>query len=69
MDTPNTARLSASGLSAVGEPSLLGVDRTTDGPYRLIRHPGYAGLLLIIMALGLFIGNWLSFVCLTFAMP
>ena len=29
-----------------------------DGPYRLIRHPSYAGLLLIIMAVGLFIGNW-----------
>ncbi len=38
-----------------------------DGPYRLIRHPGYAGLLLVIMAVGLFIGNWLSLVCLTVA--
>jgi protein-S-isoprenylcysteine O-methyltransferase Ste14 len=37
----------------------------TDGPYQLIRHPGYAGLLLVIMTVGLFIGNWLSFVCLT----
>src|ERR1700719_1832355 len=26
-----------------------------DGPYRLIRHPSYAGLLLVIMAVGLFI--------------
>ncbi len=39
----------------------------TDGPYRLIRHPGYAGLLLVVMAIGLFIGNWLSFLCLTAA--
>jgi protein-S-isoprenylcysteine O-methyltransferase Ste14 len=38
-----------------------------DGPYRLIRHPSYAGLLLIIMAVGLFIGNWWSLVCLTVA--
>jgi protein-S-isoprenylcysteine O-methyltransferase Ste14 len=38
-----------------------------DGPYRLIRHPGYAALLLVVMAVGLFIGNWLSFVCLTVA--
>ena len=38
-----------------------------DGPYRLIRHPGYAGLLLVFMAIGLFIGNWLSLVCLTVA--
>ena len=35
-----------------------------DGPYRLIRHPSYAGLLLVIIAVGLFIGNWLSLVCL-----
>ena len=38
-----------------------------DGPYQLIRHPSYAGLLLVIMAVGLFIGNWLSFMCLTAA--
>ena len=38
-----------------------------DGPYQLIRHPSYAGLLLVIMAMGLFIGNWLSLVCLTVA--
>lgn len=38
-----------------------------DGPYHLIRHPSYAGFLLEIMAVGLFIGNWLSFVCLTVA--
>ena len=36
-----------------------------DGPYRVIRHPSYAGLLLVIMAFGLFIGNWWSLVCLT----
>jgi protein-S-isoprenylcysteine O-methyltransferase Ste14 len=40
----------------------------TDGPYRLIRHPGYAGLLLVMMAVGLFIGNWWSLLCLTVAM-
>jgi|SRR5581483_122379 len=39
----------------------------TDGPYRVIRHPGYAGLLLIMMAMGLFIGNWWSLGCLTLA--
>jgi protein-S-isoprenylcysteine O-methyltransferase Ste14 len=38
-----------------------------NGPYQLIRHPSYAGLLLIIIAVGLFIGNWLSLVCLTVA--
>jgi protein-S-isoprenylcysteine O-methyltransferase Ste14 len=36
-----------------------------DGPYRLIRHPSYAGLFLVITAVGLFIGNWWAFVFLT----
>ncbi|MHB8509500.1 MAG: methyltransferase family protein [Candidatus Dormibacteria bacterium] len=39
----------------------------TTGPYRLIRHPGYAGLLLIVMAFGLLIGNWWSLGCLAVA--
>ncbi len=39
----------------------------TNGPYRVIRHPSYAGLLLVVMAVGLFIGNWWSLVCLTVA--
>lgn len=39
----------------------------TDGPYRVIRHPSYAGLLLVIMAVDLFIGDWWSLVCLTVA--
>jgi protein-S-isoprenylcysteine O-methyltransferase Ste14 len=37
----------------------------SDGPYRVIRHPGYAGLLLIIVGVGLLIGNWWSFAWLT----
>jgi len=32
----------------------------TDG-----RHPSYAGILLAVMGIGLFIGNWLSFAILT----
>ncbi|HEV7525317.1 MAG TPA: isoprenylcysteine carboxylmethyltransferase family protein [Acidimicrobiia bacterium] len=39
----------------------------TDGPYRLIRHPSYAGVLLVFIAVGLFMGNWWSLVCLTVA--
>jgi protein-S-isoprenylcysteine O-methyltransferase Ste14 len=39
----------------------------TNGPYRVIRHPSYAGLLLVIMAAGLFIGNWWSLLSLTVA--
>ena len=30
------------------------------GPYRLIRHPSYAGLLLILLGFGLSLTNWLS---------
>jgi len=39
----------------------------TGGPYRVIRHPGYAGLLLVIMGFGLLIGNWWSLGGLTLA--
>jgi protein-S-isoprenylcysteine O-methyltransferase Ste14 len=39
----------------------------TEGPYRMIRHPSYSGLLLVFMAVGLFIGNWWSLVVLTVA--
>ena len=39
----------------------------SDGPYRLIRHPSYVALLLIVVALGLFIGNWWSLACVTTA--
>lgn len=39
----------------------------TAGPYRVIRHPSYTGLLLIVMGVGLFIGNWLSLASLTAA--
>jgi protein-S-isoprenylcysteine O-methyltransferase Ste14 len=33
----------------------------TRGPYRLLRHPGYAGGLLTLAGIGLALGNWLSF--------
>jgi protein-S-isoprenylcysteine O-methyltransferase Ste14 len=39
----------------------------TEGPYRVIRHPSYAGILLAVMGLGLFIGNWWSLIILTAA--
>lgn len=31
-----------------------------DGPYRLIRHPSYTGLLIILLGFGLSLTNWLS---------
>ena len=39
----------------------------SDGPYRVIRHPSYAGLLLVIMGVGVLIGNWWSLISLTIA--
>jgi protein-S-isoprenylcysteine O-methyltransferase Ste14 len=33
------------------------VDR---GPYRVLRHPSYAGLLLAVLGVGLMLGNWVS---------
>jgi len=38
----------------------------TTGPYRFVRHPSYAGLLLIIAGIGFSYGNWLSLACLIF---
>jgi protein-S-isoprenylcysteine O-methyltransferase Ste14 len=35
------------------------------GPYRVIRHPGYAGMLLAVIGLGFTIDNWVSLVVLT----
>jgi protein-S-isoprenylcysteine O-methyltransferase Ste14 len=34
------------------------------GPYRLIRHPSYSGLLLMLFGLGLSFTNWLSLLIL-----
>lgn len=34
------------------------------GPYRLIRHPSYSGLLLTLLGLGLSFTNWLSLLIL-----
>lgn len=31
------------------------------GPYRVLRHPSYAGGILILAGVGLALGNWLSF--------
>ncbi len=36
----------------------------TTGPYRWLRHPSYAGLLLIIAGIGFAFGNWLSLAAL-----
>ncbi len=38
------------------------------GPYRWLRHPSYAGLLLIIAGIGFAFGNWLSLAVLVGAL-
>lgn len=39
------------------------------GPYRVIRHPSYAGSVLSVTGIGLALGNWLSVaVCLVFTL-
>ncbi len=37
------------------------------GPYRVIRHPGYAGLIVAVVGIGFAINNWASLVVLTSA--
>jgi protein-S-isoprenylcysteine O-methyltransferase Ste14 len=39
----------------------------TDGPYRFVRHPGYAAILVAVSGIGLLVGNWLSLLCLVVA--
>jgi protein-S-isoprenylcysteine O-methyltransferase Ste14 len=39
----------------------------TNGPYRIVRHPSYAAILLALIGIGLFIGNWWSLTGLTVA--
>ncbi len=42
--------------------NAMGADQHSlhSGPYRFIRHPGYVGSLLAVLALGLSFGNWAS---------
>jgi protein-S-isoprenylcysteine O-methyltransferase Ste14 len=40
------------------------------GPYRWLRHPSYAGLLLIVAGFGAALGNWLSLAaCVVLPLP
>jgi protein-S-isoprenylcysteine O-methyltransferase Ste14 len=38
----------------------------TTGPYRVLRHPSYAGILLVLAGIGISYGNWLSLAALIF---
>jgi protein-S-isoprenylcysteine O-methyltransferase Ste14 len=37
----------------------------TDGPYRFVRHPSYAAILIAVVGIGLLINNWAALVVLT----
>jgi len=36
-----------------------------EGPYKLVRHPGYSGSLLVWIGAGLAVSNWVAFVIVT----
>lgn len=36
----------------------------TTGPYRMLRHPSYTGVLLAVLGVGVLFGNWLSLAAL-----
>lgn len=40
-----------------------------DGPYRVVRHPGYAGALLALLGFGIALENWLSAVVMLVVPP
>lgn len=40
-----------------------------EGPYRLIRHPGYCGSLLVWSGYALGLGNWIPWVIVTLLLP
>jgi protein-S-isoprenylcysteine O-methyltransferase Ste14 len=40
----------------------------TRGPYRLIRHPGYAGILLSLLGLQLIAGTWVALLAMLFVL-
>jgi protein-S-isoprenylcysteine O-methyltransferase Ste14 len=39
----------------------------TAGPYRIVRHPSYAALLVAFFGIGLLLGNWLALAFITIA--
>ena len=41
----------------------------TAGPYRVVRHPGYSGGLLLLLCIGLALGSWLAIVPILLIVP
>jgi protein-S-isoprenylcysteine O-methyltransferase Ste14 len=41
----------------------------TAGPYRLVRHPGYSGGLLLLVSIGMALGSWVAVVPILLIVP
>src|SRR5271165_7156834 len=41
----------------------------TAGPYRLVRHPGYSGGLLLLLSIGIALGSWIAIVPILLILP
>ncbi len=41
----------------------------TAGPYRVVRHPGYSGGLLLLLSIGLALGSWIAIVPILLIVP
>jgi protein-S-isoprenylcysteine O-methyltransferase Ste14 len=41
----------------------------TAGPYRVVRHPGYSGGLLLLLCIGLALGSWIAIVPILLIVP
>ncbi len=41
----------------------------SSGPYRLVRHPGYTGGLLLLVSIGLALGSWIAMVPILLIVP
>ena len=39
------------------------------GPYRLVRHPGYSGGLLLLLSIGLALGSWIAILPILLIVP
>ena len=41
----------------------------TSGPYRLVRHPGYSGGLLLLLSAGFALGSWIAMAPILLMLP
>ena len=65
-------------MGHAGQPFLLaggaiaarpGQQVVTSGPYRLVRHPGYSGGLLLLLSAGFALGSWIAMAPILLMLP